>query len=201
MLRRALFLDRDGVINVDSGYVHRVDQVVFIDGIFTLVRAARAAGYRVIVATNQAGIARGYYTEADFLLLTCWLRQRFAASGACLDAVYHCPHHPQHGIGALRRECICRKPAPGMLLRAAHEHEIDLSASILIGDNASDMLAAAAAGIGLRCLLRHGVAASTNTASVGCHAASVVITHLCQLLPYLDAHLPTTAAEALQRRP
>ncbi len=146
--RRALFLDRDGVINVDSGYVHRPEQTQWMPGIFDLCRDARAAGYELVVVTNQAGIARGLYSESDFIAYSGWLSEQFAARGCPLLAIYHCPHHPDAGIGESRRACDCRKPAPGMLLRARDEWGIDLAASALLGDQPSDILAARAAGVG-----------------------------------------------------
>lgn len=147
MAAPALFLDRDGVINVNHGWVHRVEDFEFIPGIFELCRAARAAGHKLVVVTNQAGIARGLYTEAQFHALTAWMKQRFADAGAPLDGVYFCPFHPTAGIGAYRVESAFRKPGPGMLLQAARELDLDLAGSTIIGDKASDMQAGAAAGL------------------------------------------------------
>lgn len=152
--KRALFLDRDGVINIDHGYVHRIEDFEFIPGIFSLVRSARRLGYRIIVVTNQAGIGRGYYSEAQFLDLSNWMQSFFHAKGATLDAIYHCPHHPEHGIGEFRRDSPDRKPKPGMLLRAAKEWQLDLHRSALVGDRASDIEAAVAAGVPHRYLFR-----------------------------------------------
>lgn len=150
MPRPALFLDRDGVINVDHGYVSRLEDFEFVDGIFEVVAAARRAGYLVVVVTNQAGIGRGYYTEADFHRLMDWVNTQFAARGGGIDAVYFCPDHPEHGLGQYRRESECRKPAPGMFLRAAGDLGIDLAHSIMVGDKASDAVAARAAGVPTR---------------------------------------------------
>ncbi|KVE35308.1 D-glycero-alpha-D-manno-heptose-1,7-bisphosphate 7-phosphatase [Burkholderia sp. TSV86] len=152
-VRRALFLDRDGVINVDIGYLHRPEDCVFIDGIFELVRRAGHAGYDVFIITNQAGIARGFYSEATFAAFTTWLLQRFAAERASITQVYHCPHHPTAGLGEYLTTCMCRKPAPGMLIAAQHEHAIDMARSAMIGDSVTDMAAAASAGVGTRYLL------------------------------------------------
>lgn len=148
MNKPALFLDRDGVINVDHGYVYTPDKFEFIEGIFELVRAANRAGYHVVVVTNQAGIGRGYYNVADFFALTNWMKVRFAEHCGTIDAVYFCPYHPEHGIGVYRRESNFRKPAPGMLLQAERELGIDLSRSIFVGDKLTDMAAGRAAGIG-----------------------------------------------------
>jgi D-glycero-D-manno-heptose 1,7-bisphosphate phosphatase len=153
-LRPALFLDRDGVINVDHGYVHRVNHFEFLPGIFDLVRSAKALGWACVVVTNQAGIARGYYSEEDFAALTGWMLQRFAEQGAPLDAVYHCPTHPDASIEHYRSDSTMRKPGPGMLLLARDELALDLPRSVLVGDKASDILAGQSAGVGLNLLLR-----------------------------------------------
>ncbi|VVE85966.1 D-glycero-alpha-D-manno-heptose-1,7-bisphosphate 7-phosphatase [Pandoraea sputorum] len=147
MARPALFLDRDGVINVDHAYVYQKENFDFIDGIFELVAAAKRAGYLVVVVTNQAGIGRGYYTPEDFHVLMDWVEQQFVARGGALDAVYYCPNHPEHGIGPYRQDSEERKPRPGMLLRAARELDIDLPHSIMVGDKASDAKAGQAAGL------------------------------------------------------
>jgi len=139
---KALFLDRDGVINVDKEYLCRAEEFEFIDGIFDLCRHYRDKGYVIVVVTNQSGIARGYYSETDFEVLTRWMVGEFAKEGVTIEAVYHCPHHPDFS-GA----CDCRKPMPGMLLQAASEHGIDLHASVLVGDGERDIEAARSAGL------------------------------------------------------
>ena len=172
MKRRALFLDRDGVINVDHGYVHRPEDFEFIDGIFDLCRHARELGYLIVVVTNQAGIGRGFYTEVAFHALTAWMKQQFADQGVDIAAVYFCPHHALHGIGGYKRECERRKPNPGMLKDAAREHGIDLGASMLIGDKESDIEAGRRAGLALT--VHFGKAANTRaTAIVTTHADSL----------------------------
>jgi len=152
-LRSALFLDRDGVINVEKNYVHRIEDFEFLDGIFDLCRAATERNMPIVVVTNQAGIGRGYYSEAQFLTLTDWMRARFEEERAPISAVYFCPYHPEQGIGEYRKESFDRKPNPGMLLRARDDLGLDLARSILIGDKASDIAAAKAAGVGLTLLL------------------------------------------------
>ncbi len=150
--RKALFLDRDGVINVDHGYVCTPERTDFIEGIFELCRAAKQNDHLLVVITNQAGIARGHYSEQQFLGYMDWVRAAFEKHGAALDAVYFCPHHPTAGSGGYRRECECRKPAPGMILRAQRELGLDLAKSTFVGDKESDMDAGRAAGVG-RCIL------------------------------------------------
>lgn len=153
--RPALFLDRDGVINVERDYVHRIEDFEFVDGVFCLAREAVCRDLLLVVVTNQSGIGRGYYTEADFERLMAWVRAEFARRGAEIAAVYHCPFHPTAGVGRYRADSPDRKPQPGMLLRAARDLGIDLGRSIMVGDRASDMLAAEAAGIGQRILLEN----------------------------------------------
>lgn len=149
---RALFLDRDGVINVDRGYVSTQEQFELVEGIVDLCRHAVGLGYLNIVITNQAGIGRGFYTEADFLALTEWMYAAFRERGSPIAKVYYCPFHPEFGVGEYRRESDCRKPAPGMILQAAREFDIDLRRSLLVGDKESDIMAGVAAGVGCNVL-------------------------------------------------
>jgi D-glycero-D-manno-heptose 1,7-bisphosphate phosphatase len=153
MSRRAAFLDRDGVVNVDLGYVVRQEEFRFVPGVLEAVRTLAERGFAPVVITNQSGIARGLYTVDDFHRLTRWMRERFAEAGAPLAGVYFCPHHPTEGQGQYRVNCTCRKPAPGMLLAAAHELGLDLARSVLFGDKRSDLEAAHAAGVPQRVLL------------------------------------------------
>lgn len=143
----ALFLDRDGIVNVDLGYVSRPEDCTFVDGIFALGCAARDAGLALVIVTNQAGIGRGLYSEADFRLFMEWVADAFAGEGCPLTAVYYCPHHPVDGIGAYRASCPCRKPAPGMLRRAAADLSLDVARSVLVGDRSTDIEAGHAAGV------------------------------------------------------
>src|SRR6201996_2096384 len=144
----AVFLDRDGVLNVDRGYVHRPEDFEWTAGAIDAVRAINTAGYLAVVVTNQSGIARQYYKEEDFRTLTQWMNSELAANGARLDAVYHCPHHAEGSDPAFAIDCDCRKPKPGLLLRAIADLDIDPERSFLIGDKPQDMEAAQAAGIG-----------------------------------------------------
>ena len=150
--RKALFLDRDGVININHGYVHTPEQTDWVPGIFELVAAAHAHGFLPIVATNQAGIGRGLYDEAAFLGYTAWMHAQFAARGTPLLATFWCPHHPAEGLSDYRVDCDCRKPRPGMLLEAIARFDIDPARSLMIGDKQGDLDAATAAGVPARLL-------------------------------------------------
>lgn len=146
-MRAALFLDRDGVINVDRHYVWRIEDFEFVPGIFELCGVAIQAGLLPIVITNQAGIGRGYYSEADFRRLDDWMHERFRERGVAIARTYHCPFHPTEGIGEYRRESFDRKPNPGMILRAKADFDLDLGSSVLLGDKESDIRAGRAAGV------------------------------------------------------
>ena len=150
--RKALFLDRDGVININHGYVHTPANTDWVPGIFQLVADAQARGFLPIVVTNQAGIGRGLYDEAGFLAYTAWMHAQFAALGTPLLATFFCPHHPDAGIGEYRLDCACRKPRPGMLLSAIARFGIDAAQSLMVGDKQGDLDAAAAAGVPARLL-------------------------------------------------
>jgi D,D-heptose 1,7-bisphosphate phosphatase len=145
--RPAAFLDRDGVLNVDHGYVHRPDQIDWIPGAIAAVRSLNDLGYRVVVVTNQAGVAHGHYEEEAVHILHAWMRDELAVHGAFIDAFYHCPYHPDGKVERFRLAHIDRKPGPGMILRAFADLEIDKEKSFLIGDKQSDIAAADAAGI------------------------------------------------------
>ena len=147
-----MFLDRDGVINVNHGYVHDQENFEFIDGIFEVARAAHANGYKLIVITNQSGIGRGYFSETHFQQLTAWMCNKFLNAGAPIEKVYFSPFHPTAGIGAYRKDDVSRKPHPGMIHQAQREMNLNLKSSILIGDNAIDIQAGIAAGVGLNIL-------------------------------------------------
>ncbi|MEW6992114.1 D-glycero-beta-D-manno-heptose 1,7-bisphosphate 7-phosphatase [Colwelliaceae bacterium 6441] len=152
-MNKALFLDRDGIINVDHGYVFQQEEFEFVDGIFDVCRTAMEKGYLLIVITNQSGIGRGRYTESQFLLLTEWMKEQFKEHSVIINDVYFCPHHPTKAKGEFLISCHCRKPEPGMILQAAAKHSIDLKQSIFIGDKTSDMQAAEASGIHNRILV------------------------------------------------
>nr|WP_236650996.1 D-glycero-beta-D-manno-heptose 1,7-bisphosphate 7-phosphatase [Aquabacterium fontiphilum] len=167
-------MDRDGVINVDHAYVHRWEDFAFVPGAIEAMRALQDAGYALVVVTNQSGIARGMYTEDDFARLTEQMRQHLQQAGVTLTAVYHCPHHPNGTVPAYAVACDCRKPEPGMILRAAREHGLSLAASLMVGDKPADMLAARAAGVGRAYLVQ-----SDNEESVAaCDEADAIFDNL-----------------------
>jgi D-glycero-D-manno-heptose 1,7-bisphosphate phosphatase len=139
---RAAFLDRDGVINADHGYVHRIDDFHFLPGVVAALRRLAGAGFLPVIVTNQSGIARGLYDEAGFRALMGWVADRVRAAGGTLDDVRYCPHHP-----SITGPCACRKPGPGMLLDLIARWELDPARTVFVGDSESDMQAAAAAGV------------------------------------------------------
>ena len=147
MANKALFLDRDGVINYDTNYLHKIDEFHFLPGIFDSLKYIQNLGYLLIVVTNQSGIGRGIYTEEEFLLLDQWMHEQFRRQGVFLTKTYYCPHHPVEAKGKYLVTCDCRKPKPGMILAASDEYGIDLSKSILVGDKPTDYQAARVAGI------------------------------------------------------
>lgn len=157
-LRKAAFIDRDGVINIDHGYLYQSEHFDFIDGVFAACRHLQALGYLLIIVTNQSGIARGYYSEHQFSLLTSWMKQQFADEGIKIDAVYYCPHHAEKGLAPYNIDCECRKPKAGMLQQAIHDYAIDPQQSLMLGDKSSDMQAAMAAGIARKILVLSGQA-------------------------------------------
>ena len=147
MYNKAFFLDRDGVINADHGYVSKPEDFEFLPDVFNACRQIQAAGYLIVIVTNQAGIARGFYSEQDFQALTHWMLDRFAKENIRITDVEYCPHHPTEGIGEYNQACSCRKPEPGMIIRACKKHNIAPEKSVMVGDKPSDIEAARRAGI------------------------------------------------------
>lgn len=143
----AAFLDRDGVLNEDAGYVSRPEHCVWIPGAKTAVRLLNERGYHVIVITNQSGVARGYFSEDDVHAYHAWLANELEQAGARIDAFYYCPHHPDFGPPRYRLACDCRKPNPGLLRKAFTEWPIDADRSFLLGDQVRDVEAGKAAGL------------------------------------------------------
>lgn len=147
-LRPALFLDRDGVLNLDKGYVSRIEDFEWMPGAAEAITAFNARSWRVFIVTNQSGIARGYYTEEDMQTLHSWMLGELTAKGAHIDRIYHCPYHAEGEIERYRKDSFDRKPKPGMLLQAMADFPVKKDASFLIGDKETDIQAAHAAGVG-----------------------------------------------------
>lgn len=139
-MNKAIFLDRDGVINVDKSYVHKIEDFEFCDGVFDALKHFQNLGFLLIVVTNQSGIGRGYYSEEDFQKLTSWMVREFQNQGIAISQVYHCPHVPSEN-------CTCRKPKAGMFEKAFKDFDIDTKNSWMIGDKPSDIQAGKNAGI------------------------------------------------------
>jgi len=144
--RRAVFLDRDGTINVERDYLYRPEEFTFISGAPEAIRALKVAGFLVVVVTNQSGVARGYFGPAEVEQLHAHIQSELATFDTAIDAFYYCPHHPQAGHGSYRVDCDCRKGRPGMLLQAAHDYDIDLTRSYMVGDKDADIEAGRSAG-------------------------------------------------------
>ncbi len=138
--RRAVFLDRDGTINVEVGYLHRPEDFALIDGSGPAIRRLNEAGFLVVVVSNQSGVARGYFGEDAVARVNEKMEVELDRFGAHLDAIYYCPHYPEGTVEAYRRTCDCRKPEPGMILKAREELDIDVSGSYVVGDHRGDVL-------------------------------------------------------------
>ncbi len=147
-MSKALFLDRDGVVNVEKNYLHKIEDFELMEGILEVCRMYQEQGYLIIIVTNQSGISRGYYTEEDFAYLSQWMVGHFKEAGITITRIYHCPHHENiDGV------CECRKPEPGMFLEARKEYDLDMEHSVMIGDNERDIEASLKAGVGMNILL------------------------------------------------
>lgn len=147
MSNKALFLDRDGVVNEDFGYVHKKEQLKYVEGIFNLCLKASKLDYKIIIVTNQAGIGRGYYSEDDFKKFMEIIKLQFTSKGITINAVYFCPHHPKHGLNRYKKNCAFRKPNPGMIKKALTDFNLDASKCIMVGDSITDMQAGQQSGI------------------------------------------------------
>ena len=146
-MKKCLFLDRDGVINIDYGYVYKISDFVFRKGIFDICKEAKKMNFKIIVITNQAGIGRGFFTENDFLNISNYMNLKFLQEKIYIDDVYFCPFHPKEGKGIFLKDSYDRKPNPGLFLKAVIDHNLNLNQSIMIGDKESDREAANKAGI------------------------------------------------------
>jgi D-glycero-D-manno-heptose 1,7-bisphosphate phosphatase len=142
----AVFLDRDGTINVEKEYLYKEEDFEFIPGVPEAIRALKNAGYLVVVVTNQSGVGRGYYDSDAVNILHRHIQKQLSGFDTAVDAFYICPHHPEHGVGQFLQDCDCRKGKPGMLLQAAQDYDIDLTRSYMIGDKIEDVEAGQNAG-------------------------------------------------------
>ena len=149
MTIKTIFLDRDGVINKEINYLHKIEDFEFIDGVFEACQYLKSLDYKIIIITNQSGISRGYFTERDFQIITNWMLGEFKKKDIKILDVFHCPHLPDSN-------CNCRKPMPGMLLKAKYKHNIDMQSSWLIGDKEVDIIAANSSGISNTILVKSG---------------------------------------------
>ncbi|UUV19373.1 D-glycero-beta-D-manno-heptose 1,7-bisphosphate 7-phosphatase [Fusobacteria bacterium ZRK30] len=150
-MKKCVFLDRDGNINVEKDYLHKVEEFEFIDGAREAIKIFNDLGYLVVVVTNQSGVARGYYDENSVKTLHDYLQKEVEKIGGHIDGFYYCPHHPEKGIGEYKLNCNCRKPEPGMFLEAQKDLNIDFSSSIMVGDKVSDIKAGE--NLGMRSIL------------------------------------------------
>jgi D-glycero-D-manno-heptose 1,7-bisphosphate phosphatase len=153
MHQRGLLLDRDGVINIDHGYIGKHEQFEFMSGLFPFLRDVQDLGWRLAILTNQSGVARGRYTIADYEKLTAWMLKELAKEGITIDLVLACFEHPEGTVKEFARESFWRKPNPGMVLEAINRLHLDPARSAFLGDQPRDLEAAAAGGIGKRLLL------------------------------------------------
>ncbi len=174
---KALFLDRDGVINVEKNYLHKIEDFEFLPHVFEACQYFQKQGYLIFIITNQAGIARGFYSDEDFKKLTTWMLSQFSKQGITIQNVQYCPHHPTAGETELTTDCECRKPKPAMIYKAIEGHNIALENSILIGDKISDINAGKAAGVATNILVKTG-----HTISIGDETkADLVIKDLSEI--------------------
>ena len=146
-MNKAVFFDRDGTLNEEVHYLHKIEDFKWIEGAIDAIKFCNDNGYLAIVITNQSGVARGYYPESDIMKLYDWMNDDLAKYGAHLDGIYYCPHHPTGNVREYAIDCDCRKPKPGMLFKAQKDHNIDLKSSYLIGDGVRDVECAEAAGV------------------------------------------------------
>ncbi|MBX4181217.1 D-glycero-beta-D-manno-heptose 1,7-bisphosphate 7-phosphatase [Sodalis sp. CWE] len=175
----AVFLDRDGTINIDYGYVHEVSNFHFIDGSINAMQELQNMKFILVIITNQSGLARGFFRKDQFFYLTKWINRSLKNYGINLKGTYFCPHYPPINVGTFHQGCSCRKPKPKMLLEAQRHLCIDMSSSYMVGDKEEDMLAAKAAGVGTRVLVRSG----KNITEKANKIADLVIDSLA-LLPF-----------------
>ena len=178
MAHKAIFLDRDGTINIDHGYVHKIDDFQFIKGVGKALKQLQDKGYLLVLVTNQSGIARGYFTEEQFTQLTEWMDWSLDEDyGVVLDGIYYCPE----GKGEYREDCNCRKPKSGMFLQAIKDLNIDPEKSYMVGDKLEDLLAAEAAGVQTKVLVKTG----KEITEAGREKADLVLDSLVDLVRFV----------------
>lgn len=146
-MNKAIFLDRDGTLNIEKNYLYKKEDFEFIKGMPEAIKKWNELGYKVVVVTNQSGVARGYYTEKDVVNLHTYINDLLMESGAHIDAFYYCPHHPIYGIGKYKVECNCRKPNIGLFIKAIKDFDINVDKSFFFGDKESDLKAGVNLGI------------------------------------------------------
>ena len=146
-MKKAILLDRDGTINVEKDYLHKVEDFEFEKNVVEALKIFSSLGYTMAVVTNQSGIARGYYTEDDLKKLNEYIKKELEKHGVIIEKFYYCPHHPENGIGKYKIDCICRKPNTGMLDEAIKEFNIDRTSSFMVGDTIADIDAGSRAGL------------------------------------------------------
>ncbi|HTI86464.1 MAG TPA: D-glycero-beta-D-manno-heptose 1,7-bisphosphate 7-phosphatase [Alphaproteobacteria bacterium] len=185
----AIFVDRDGVVLEMVDYLNRVDQVALAPGVAEAIRAINDAGVPLVIVTNQSAIARGMLTEAGLETIHARMKELLAAAGARIDAIYYCPHHPEAGESAYRRDCECRKPKPGMLREAANDLGLDLSRSVMVGDHATDIEAGANAGVAqaMLVLTGHGQMSAAALRNAGLSPSATFADGATALRAALDA--------------
>ncbi|AAP96438.1 D-glycero-beta-D-manno-heptose-1,7-bisphosphate 7-phosphatase [[Haemophilus] ducreyi] len=182
MGKKAVFLDRDGTLNIDHGYVHQIDDFQFIEGVGKALKQLQDKGYLLVLVTNQSGIARGYFSEQQFQQLTEWMDWSLDEDyGVVLDGIYYCPHYPE-GQGEYQQKCDCRKPKAGMFQQAIKDLNIDPAQSYMVGDKLEDLLAAETAGVKTKVLVRTGKAITAE----GEKKADLVLNSLVDLVPYVN---------------
>jgi D-glycero-D-manno-heptose 1,7-bisphosphate phosphatase len=147
--KKIIFIDRDGVINKEIGYLYKIQDFEFIDGVFDACKYFLSLGYEIIIITNQSGIARGLYKEEDFLKLNTWMLEKFCEKDIRINDVFHCPHGPEDN-------CSCRKPKPGLFLKAIKKYSVDINKSWMIGDKETDIQSARDAGIEKTIIVKTG---------------------------------------------
>jgi len=192
MADRVVFLDRDGTITVERGHIADAGDLELLPGSAEAIRRLRTAGWKVLVVTNQSHVARGQITEADLEQIHRSLQQQLGILQTQVDGIYHCPHHPDGIVPAYALVCQCRKPLPGLLLRAASDHDVDLLHSVMVGDARRDLQAGQAAGVGATILVRTGHGTSVERED---HGADHVADDLAAAVAWILA-LPSPARPA-----